>query len=84
MSILIFISLSQLTQENIHAIVKLQKKYKAYLIKKNLIKAIKMNKVQRHYKNYLKLKESIKKHEKSQNGNFKDSYLDVFMRLWKS
>lgn len=76
--------MSQLTQKNINAIGKLQKRYKAYLVKKKLIKAIEMNKIQRHYNNFQKLKGCIKKHEKSKKMNNEDSYLDVFMRLWKS
>jgi hypothetical protein len=76
--------LSQLTQKNVNAIGKLQKRYKAYLVKKKLIKAIEMNKRQRHYNNYQRLKGCIKKHENSKKTKNQDSYFDVFMRLWQS
>lgn len=52
-----------LKKEHITKIIRFQKFFKSFLIKKNFFKAIYMNKVFEHKKNFLALKKSLKKFE---------------------
>jgi hypothetical protein len=72
--------MSLLNNKNVSAIVKFQRRFRGYLIRKNFFKALKMNRYMEHKKKFLQHKECVKFLEKKKKVK-KMSFTEAFLNL---
>lgn len=73
--------MKQLKPRDIKAFVKLQRRFRGYLVKKSFFKAIRMNQFIEHKRNFMRLKKCIEyfdRKNKSIVSYFGDSVMDFF------
>ena len=71
---------SLLSNKNVNAIVKLQRRFRGYLVKKAFLKSIWMNKYVEHKKKFLQHKECVRSIESGKRVK-KMSFTEAFLKL---